>query len=76
MDTQELQDPKKVSAILFKNLNSIVNNIKKTKLLMIAMKPKDAVKIDIVKINKSETHPKGKHVTGKWQTLNSCHPGL
>ena len=58
MDTQELQDPEKVSAIWVKNLSSIVNKMNNTKSLMIDMKPKDAIKLVIVELNKSETYSK------------------
>ena len=56
MDAQELQDPEKVSTIWVKNLNSIVNKMNNTKSLMTDMKPKDAVKLDTVKLDK--TYPK------------------
>ena len=42
MEAQELQDPKKVSAIWVKNLDGIVNKISNTKSLIIDKKPKDA----------------------------------
>ena len=58
MNAQELRDPKKLSAISVKNLNSIVTKMKKTKSLMTSMKPKDAIKMNIVKLDKSETYPK------------------
>ena len=53
MDAQELQDPKKVSTIWVKNLNSIVTKMKNTKSLMVDMKPKDAIKLDAAQIDKT-----------------------
>ena len=58
MNAQELRDPKKLSAISVKNLNSIVTKMKKAKSLMIGMKPKGAIKMSIVELDKSETYPK------------------
>ena len=52
MDAQELQNPEKVSAIWFKNLNKIVNQMNNTVSLMIGMKPKDAIKLDNVPLDK------------------------
>ena len=51
MDAQELQDPEKVSTIWVKNLNSIVNKMNNKKSSMIDMKPKDAIKLDTVKLD-------------------------
>ena len=56
MDTQQLQDPEKVSAIWVKNLNTIVNKINNTAFPMIGMRPKDAIKLDTVPLDK--TYPK------------------
>ena len=53
MDAQELQDPEKVSAIWVKNLNKIVNKMNNTKSLMIDMKPKDAIKLNTVPLDKT-----------------------
>ena len=53
MDAHKFQDPEKVSTIWVKNLNSIVNKISNTKSLMIDMKPKDAMKLDTVKLDKT-----------------------
>ena len=53
MDTQELQDPGKVSTIWVKNLNKIVNKMNNTLSSMIGMKPKDAIKLDAVTLNKT-----------------------
>ena len=46
MDAQELQDPEKVSTIWVKNLNN-------KKSSMIDMKPKDAIKLDTVPLDKT-----------------------
>ena len=56
MDAQELQDPEKVSSIWIKNLNKTVNKMNNTALLMTDMKPKDAIKLDTVPLDK--TYPK------------------
>ena len=53
MDAQELQDPGKVSIIWVKNLNKIVNKMNNTASPMIGMKPKDAIKLDTVTLNKT-----------------------
>ena len=53
MDAQQLQDPEKVSAICVKNLNKIVNKMNNTKLSMIVMKPKDAIKLNTVPLGKT-----------------------
>ena len=55
------QDPEKVSTIWVKNLNKIVNKMNNTVSSMIDMKPKDAVKLDTVPLNK--THPEETVVT-------------
>ena len=52
MDAQELQDPEKVSAIWVKNLNKIVNKMNNTVSSMIGMKPKDAIKLDTIPLDK------------------------
>ena len=52
MDAQELQDPEKVSTISVKNLNKTVNKMNNTKSLMIDMRPKDAIKLDTVPLDK------------------------
>ena len=51
-DAQKLQDPEKVSAIWVKNLGSIINKMN-TRSLMTGMKPKDAIKVDIVRLDKT-----------------------
>ena len=53
MDARELQDPEKISIIWVKNLNKIVNKMNNTKSSMIDMKPKDAIKLDIVPLDKT-----------------------
>ena len=53
MDAQELQDPEKLSKIWVKNLNRIVNKMNNTKSLMTDVKPKDAIKIDTVPLDKT-----------------------
>ena len=53
MDAQELQDPEKVSTILVKNLNKIVNKMNNTVSSMIDMKPKYAIKLDTVPLDKT-----------------------
>ena len=45
------------SGIWFDNLNSIMNNMENTKSLMIDMKLKDVIKLDIIELHKSETYP-------------------
>ena len=52
MDAQELQDPEKVSTIWVKNLNKIVNKMNNTASSMTDVKPKDAIKLDTVSLNK------------------------
>ena len=52
MNAQELQDPEKVSTIWIKNLNKIVNKMSNTESSMTGMKPKDAIKLDIVPLKK------------------------
>ena len=52
MDAQELQNPKKVTKIWFKNLDSSVKRLNNTVLSMIGMKPKDAIKLDTVSLDK------------------------
>ena len=56
MNAHELQDPEKVSTIWVKNLNKTVNKMNNTVLSMIGMKPKDAIKLDTVPLDK--TYPK------------------
>ena len=56
MDAQERQDPEKVSTIWVKNLSKTMNKMNNTISLMIGMKPKDAIKLDTVPLDK--TYPK------------------
>ena len=56
MDAQELEEPGKESTIWVKNLNKIVNKMNNTKSSMIDIKPKDAIKLDTVPLDK--TYPK------------------
>ena len=53
MDTQELQDPENVLTIWVKNLNKTLNKMNYTVSLMIGMKPKDAIKLDTVPLDKT-----------------------
>ena len=53
MDAQELQDPEKVSKIWVKNLNKTVNKMNNTESSMIVVKSKDAIKLDIVPLDKT-----------------------
>ena len=57
VDTQELNDSEKVSAIWFENRNIIVKKMNSIKSSMVDMKPKNAIKLDIVELDKSETYP-------------------
>ena len=50
MDVEQLQNPEKVSAIWVKNLGIIGNKMNNTKSSMIDMKPKNVIKLDIVKL--------------------------
>ena len=52
MVAQELQGPKKVSTIWVKNLNKTVNKMNNTESSMTGMKPKDAIKLDTVPLDK------------------------
>ena len=52
MHAEELQDQEKVSTIWVKNMNKIVNKMNNTKSLMIGMKPKDAMKLETVPLDK------------------------
>ena len=56
MGSKELQDLEKVSAIWVKDLNSIAHKINNTKSSIVGMIPKGALKLDIVKQEKSETY--------------------
>ena len=52
-DAQDLHDPEEVSTNWVKNLNKIVNKMNKAKSSMIDMKPKDAIKLDTVPLDKT-----------------------
>ena len=56
MHAQELKDPEKVSRIWVKNLNKAVDKMNNTVSSRIGMKPKDAIKLDNVPLDK--TYPK------------------
>ena len=53
MDAQELQDAEKVSTIWVKNLNKTVNKMNNTLLLMIGIKPENAMKLGTVPLDKT-----------------------
>ena len=53
MDSEELQDPEKLSTIWVKNFNKTVNKMSNTVSSMIDMKPKDAIKLNTVPLNKT-----------------------
>ena len=53
MDVQELQDPEKVSTIWVKNLNKIENKMNNIVSPMIGVKPKCAIKLDNVPLDKA-----------------------
>ena len=52
MNAQELQDHEKVSTIWVKNLNKTVSKVNNTVSSMIGMKPKDAIKLGTVTLDK------------------------
>ena len=52
MDAQELQDPENVSTIWVKHLKKIANKMSNTISSMIGMKPKDAIKLDTLPLDK------------------------
>ena len=68
MDTQELQDPEKVSTIWVRNFAKVVNKINSTISLMIGMKPKDTIKLHAVPLDKTyPDQPGEQHEDQKWQ---------
>ena len=73
MDAQELQDPEKVSTIWVKNLNKIVNKMNNTKSLMIDMRTEDAIKLDIVPLDKTYLEESILPEDGLYKYR--CHPG-
>ena len=52
MDAQELQNSKKVSKVWVKNLDPAVKRLNNTVSSAIGMKPKDAIKLDTIPLNK------------------------
>ena len=50
------QDPEKVVTVLVENFNTIVSEMSNTKSLTIDMKPKDAIKLGIVELDKFQTY--------------------
>ena len=52
IDAEELQDPKKVLKIWVNNVDPSVKRLNNTLSLMIGMKPKDAVKLDTLPLDK------------------------
>ena len=52
MDAQELQGPEKVSRVSVKYLYKIVNKMNNTVSSMTGMKPKNAIKLDTVPLDK------------------------
>ena len=52
MDAQELQNPKKVSKIWVKNLDPSVKSLNNTVSSTVGIKPKDAIKLETVPLNK------------------------
>ena len=51
---QELHKPEKVSAISVKSLGIIVNNLCNTKSLVMGIKSKNTIELNVVKVDKSE----------------------
>ena len=56
-DTQELNDPEKVSATRVKHLYGLVDKLNDTETQMTGMKPKDAIKLSQVSLIKQENYP-------------------
>ena len=73
MDTQELQNPKKVFKIWVKNLDLAVKRLNNTASSMIDMKPKDAIKLDAVPLNKTYPEETILPEDGLYRYL--CQPG-
>ena len=57
MDAQDFEDPETVLEIWVKYLNNIVKKMNNTKSLMNGVKAEDAIKLDIVKLDKYKTYP-------------------
>ena len=53
MDAQEVQNPEKISNIWVNNLNKIVNKMNNTVSSMIGKKPRDAIKLDAIPLDKT-----------------------
>ena len=56
-DTQELDDPKKISSRWVKQLYGLVDELNDTETEMIGMKPKDAIKLNEVSLVDQESYP-------------------
>ena len=56
-DAQELNDPEKVSLRWVKHLYGLVDELNNTETEMIGMKPKDAIKLKEVLLDKQENYP-------------------
>ena len=56
-DTQELNDPEKISSTWVKHLYSLVDKLNDTETEMIEMKPRDAINLDEVPLAKRENYP-------------------
>ena len=56
-DTQELNDPEKVSSRWVKHLYGLVDELNDTTTAMIGMKPKDAIKLNEVPLVARESYP-------------------
>ena len=64
MDAQELQNPKIVSKIWVKNVGPSAKRFNNTVSSMIGMKPKDAIKLDTVRLDKKMSGRN--HTTRGW----------
>ena len=69
MDPQELQNPKKASTIWFKNVDPAMKRLSNTISSMIGMKPKDAIKLDIVPLDKAYPEETVLHEDGLYRYL-------
>ena len=56
-DAQELNDPERVSATWVEHLYGLVDDLNNTQTEMIAMKPKDAIVLDRVRLVNREVYP-------------------
>ena len=73
MDAQEHQDPEKVSTIWVNNLSKTVNKMSNAESSMVGMKPKDAIKLDTVPLNK--TYPEETVLPGYCMCRYLYQPG-